>query len=246
MGLFLRPKAVRISNNSHYMQTDQQTPPSLRSEPQTGGKCVCWVYVYKIGINGGQRISHHLPPNKILPHPTNISISQGLRHFTSPSYLNCLNGKGVRQKCLLSYFTHHHPRTMECLSSALMTTLFNILNWIWWWWFIYLCHRPAQRLGIRHEEKMQLRSFFLLSSVGLLTFNNISYLVEQDNILQNVNVNVIWAYESRLWMNIRIYQLSWSLPLLILWEKYLYWIILLWRVMKSLLISSYLSSFQHS
>ena len=97
-------------------------------EPQTGGKCVCWVYVYKIGINGGQRISHHLPPNKILPHPTNISISQGLRHFTSPSYLNCLNGKGVRQKCLLSYFTHHHPRTMECLSSALMTTLFTFLT----------------------------------------------------------------------------------------------------------------------
>ena len=76
----------------------------------------------------GRRISHHLPPNKILPHCTNISISQGLRHFTSPSYLNCLNGKGVRQKCLLSYFTHHHPRTMEWLSSALMTTLFTFLT----------------------------------------------------------------------------------------------------------------------
>lgn len=192
---------------------------------------------------GGRRISHHLPPNKILPHPTNISISQGLRHFTSPSYLNCLNGKGVRQKCLLSYFTHHHPRIMECLSSALMTTLFTFLTEFGDDDSFYLWPRPAH--GYQTWWKMQFRRFFL-SSVGLLTFNNISYLVEQDNILQNVNVNVIWAYESRLWMNIHIYQLSWSLPLLILWEKYLYWIIPLCRVMKSLLISSYLSSFQHS
>ena len=193
---------------------------------------------------GGQRISHHLPPNKILPHPTNISISQGLRHFTSPSYLNCLNGKGVRQKCLLSYFTHHHPRTMECLSRALMTTLFTFLTEFGDDDSFYLCPQPAH--GYQTWWKMQLRRFFL-SSVGLLTFNNISYLVEQDNILQNVNVNVFCTYESRLWMNIRIYQLSWSLPQLILYEKYLYWIILLWRVMKPLLlISSYLSSFQHS
>ena len=60
MGLFLRPKAVRISNNSHYMQTDQQTPVVDLSEPQTSGKCVlslCLQDRHKWGAGGYHTIS---------------------------------------------------------------------------------------------------------------------------------------------------------------------------------------------
>ena len=75
-GSFLRAKAVRISNNSHYIQANRH--PSL-TEPQVAN--VCWVYVYKIGINGGHE---DITPSLLTRYSHIEAISQGLRHFTSP------------------------------------------------------------------------------------------------------------------------------------------------------------------
>ena len=61
MGLFLRPKAVRISNNSHYIQANRHPSHTVcsRYEPQNG-KCVlslCLQDRHKWGAGGYHTIS---------------------------------------------------------------------------------------------------------------------------------------------------------------------------------------------
>ena len=110
------------------------------TEPQVAN--VCWVYVYKIGINEGHE-DITPSPNKILPHWGNLSR---LAPLHKPIIFELSEWKRCESKVSLELF---YPSSSEnngvSQRLALMTPLFfiYILKWIWWLWFIFnLLPRP--------------------------------------------------------------------------------------------------------
>ena len=201
-GSFLRAKAVRISNNSHYIQANRHPSHSLWMWTSSG-KCVlslCLQDRHKWGARG----YHTISPNKILPHWGNLARLVPLH---KPIIFELSEWKRCESKVSLELF---YPSSSEnngvSQRLALMTPLFfiYILKWIWWLWFIFsLLPRPSDHhLGYtRTEDVSRLYKNHKTSPISSVRRSKI-YLVKQDHILWNVNVNVSCTYRMRLWMNI--------------------------------------------